>query len=171
MSTKKATMKSFSTAIASIERKPLDRAMTYRLHLLHKLSDRESQRAYAEDAGLPMSEARCLTAIGSFAPLSINDLAHRANLNKGQASRATQALVEKALVQKVASETDGRGVTLTLTRKGAQAWERAMQVVARRNEEIFGCLSAAERAQLSDMFDRMIAHAKASAGNASDDNE
>ncbi|MGH8809334.1 MAG: MarR family winged helix-turn-helix transcriptional regulator [Noviherbaspirillum sp.] len=149
----------------------LDRTMTYRLHLLHKLSDRESQRAYLEDAGLPMSEGRCLSAIGSFAPLSINDLAQRANLNKGQASRAAQALVEKALVRKEASETDGRGVVLRLTRKGAQVWERVMQVVARRNEEIFGCLSAAEREQLSDMFDRMIAHAQASTDGAVDDDE
>ncbi len=150
---------------------PLNRALTYRLHLLHKLSDRESQRAYISDTGLPLSEARCLSAIGSFAPLSINDLAQRANLNKGQASRATQALVEKTLVQKEASETDGRGVVLRLTRKGAQAWERVMQVVARRNEEIFGCLSEAEREQLSDMFDRMIAHARVSLGDAIEDDE
>ncbi|RJG07855.1 MarR family transcriptional regulator [Noviherbaspirillum cavernae] len=149
----------------------LDRTMTYRLHLLHKLSDRESQRAYLEDAGLPMSEGRCLSAIGSFAPLSINDLAQRANLNKGQASRAAQTLVEKALVQKEASETDGRGVVLTLTRKGAQVWERVMQVVARRNAEIFGCLSTTEQKQLSEMFDRMIAYAQAGTGEAIDDSE
>jgi DNA-binding MarR family transcriptional regulator len=149
----------------------LDRTMTYRLHLLHKLSDRESQRAYLDHTSLPLSEARCLSAIGSFAPLSINDLAQRANLNKGQASRAAQALVEKALVQKLASETDGRGVVLTLTRKGVQACERVMQVVARRNAEIFGCLSAAEQEQLSEMFDRMIAHAQASARRPVDDSE
>src|SRR4051794_30929500 len=97
----------------------LDRAMTYRLHILHKLSDRESQRAYLDDAGLPLSESRCLSVLDPVKPLSINDLAKRANLNKGQASRAAQALVEKALVQKEASELDGRGVVLTLTRKGA----------------------------------------------------
>ncbi len=43
----------------------------------------------------------------TFAPLSVNDLAQKANLNKGQASRAAQSLVEQGLVVKAASPTDG----------------------------------------------------------------
>lgn len=149
----------------------LDRTLTYRLHLLHKLSDRVSQLAYLNDAGLSMSEGRCLAAIGSFEPLSVNDLAQQANLNKGQASRAAQGLVDQGLVKKDASGTDARGVVLTLTPKGAKKWERVMQVIARRNDEIFGCLSAAEQGQLSNMFDRMIAHARATSNDATDDAE
>lgn len=144
----------------------LDRTLTYRLHLLHKLTDLESQRAYVADAHLSMSDGRCLTAIGTFAPLSVNDLAQKANLNKGQASRAAQSLVDQGLVIKAASPTDGRGVVLTLTPKGKAAWQRAMQVVGRRNDDIFGVLSAAEREQLSDFFDRLIAKAGADGGAA-----
>jgi DNA-binding IclR family transcriptional regulator len=48
----------------------------------------------------------CLSAVGAFAPLSVNDLAQQANLNKGQASRAAQALVDQGLVRKEASTTD-----------------------------------------------------------------
>ncbi len=139
----------------------LDRTFTYRLHLLHKLTDMTSQRAYVSDAGLSMSDGRCLTAIGSFAPLSVNDLAHKANLNKGQASRAAQSLVDQGLVRKVASPLDGRGVVLTLSPKGKIAWQRAMDVVSQRNQDIFGVLSAAERKQLSEVFDRLIAQAQA----------
>ncbi len=138
----------------------LDRTLTYRLHLLHKLTDMASQRAYVADAGLSMSDGRCLTAIGSFAPLSVNDLAHKANLNKGQASRAAQSLVDQGLVRKVASPLDGRGVVLTLSPKGKTAWQRAMDVVGQRNQDIFGVLSATERKQLSDIFDRLIAQAQ-----------
>src|SRR5687768_8406836 len=83
----------------------LERTLTYRLHLLHKLTDIESQRAYVADARLSMSDARCLTAVGTFAPLSVNDLAQKANLNKGQASRAAQSLVDQGLVVKTASPT------------------------------------------------------------------
>jgi DNA-binding MarR family transcriptional regulator len=138
----------------------LDRTLTYRLHLLHKLTDLESQRAYVAGAGLSMSDGRCLTAVGTFAPLSVNDLAQKANLNKGQASRAAQSLVEQGLVVKAASPTDGRGVVLTMTPKGKVAWQRAMQVVGRRNQDIFGVLSEAEREQLSDFFDRLIETAR-----------
>lgn len=146
----------------------LDRTLTYRLHLLHKLTDIESQRAYVAGAGLSMSDGRCLTAVGTFAPLSVNDLAKKANLNKGQASRAAQSLVDQGLVLKAASPTDGRGVVLTLTPKGKAAWQRAMQVVGQRNQDIFSVLSAAERTQLSDFFDRLIDQARAN-GDAADD--
>lgn len=136
----------------------LDRALTYRLHVLHKLSDRDSAVAFLEEALLPMGEGRCLSAIGHFAPLSIVDLAQRANLTKGQASRAAQALVDKGLVSKTAHATDGRGIVLSLTRSGRTAYERVMRVVARRNDEIFGVLSAAEREQFGEMLDRVVAH-------------
>ena len=138
----------------------LDRTLTYRLHLLHKLTDIESQRAYVAGAGLSMSDGRCLTAVGSFGPLSVNDLAQKANLNKAQASRAAQSLVDQNLVLKSASPTDGRGVVLTLTRQGKAAWKRAMDVVGQRNKDIFGMLSAAEQRQLSNFFDRLIDDAR-----------
>jgi DNA-binding MarR family transcriptional regulator len=92
--------------------------------------------------------------------LSVKELAEKANLNKGQASRAAQALVDQALVLKKDHPGDGRGVVLTLTPSGRQVFERAMAMVAQRNEQIFGCLTAQEQATLSAVFDRLIAHAR-----------
>ena len=105
-----------------------------------------------------MGEARCLAAIGQFAPLSVNDLAARANLDKAQASRAAQMLVDRGLVRKSASEADARAVVLTLTRIGKPLWKRVMRLIAQRNADIFGCLSAHEQRQLETFFDRLIAH-------------
>ncbi len=144
----------------------LDRTLTYRLHTLNKLSDRASQAAYLADTGLPLGEGRCLTAVGAFAPLSISELASRANLDKGQASRAAQSLVDQGLIAKASNAADARGVELTLTRKGRAAYRRVMAVVERRNDEIFGCLSAAETAQLGRLLDRLIAHARGSAAGS-----
>lgn len=138
----------------------LDRFLTYRLHLVNKLTDRFSSDAYADEFGLPVGEARCLAAIGNFAPLSVVELAAKANLNKGQASRAAQALAERGLVSKDASETDGRSVVLAPTPSGRALWNRVMALIARRNDEIFGCLSPAERRQLGGMLDRLITHAR-----------
>lgn len=143
---------------------PLDRSMTHRLHTLSKISDRVSQAAYEADAGIPLSEGRCLAAIGAFSPVSVNDLAQRANLNKGQASRAAQSLVDQALVLKEASATDGRGVVLTLTAKGQRVWQRLMLVIERRNAEIVACLNAAEVQQFSALLDRLVSHARSTAG-------
>jgi DNA-binding MarR family transcriptional regulator len=145
--------------VAAPDTVALDRFLTYRLHQVAKLSDRASADAYAAELGLPVGEARCLAAVGYFAGLSVVELAARANLHKGPASRAAQSLVERGLVGKHASQTDGRGVVLNLTPAGRKLWARAMDLIARRNEEIFGCLSSSERRQLGAMLDRLIAHA------------
>jgi DNA-binding MarR family transcriptional regulator len=138
----------------------LDKTFTYRLHLLHKLTDRASQATHTEKTGMRLSEARCLSAVGAFAPLSVNDLAARANLNKGQASRAAQALVVQGLVRKQIDRGDARAVRLALTAKGRTAWLRVMAVVAERNEAILRPLSAKEQASFTAMLDRLIDAAK-----------
>ncbi len=138
----------------------LDRSFTYRLHLLSKLTDRVSQHAYREENGLSISDGRCLATIGSFEPLSIMDLALQANLNKGQASRAAQALVDLGYVSKEDRPDDGRGVVLTLTPAGRGMWERTMDVIRQRNEQICSCLNPNERQTLSALLDRLIEHAR-----------
>lgn len=139
---------------------PLDQFLTYRLHQVNKLTDKASTDAYAQEFGLTVGEARCLAAIGNFAPLSIVQLAARANLDKAQASRAAQALVERGMVLKEASTSDARGVVLEPTAEGRRLWTRVMRLIARRNEEIFACLSRAEQEQLAALLERVVEHAR-----------
>jgi len=152
-----------ATAFAS-KATPLDRSMTWRWHLVSKLSDRVTAQAYQDKLDLSLGEARCLSAIGQFAPLSVNDLARRANLDKANASRAAQSLMQRGLVVKAANRDDGRGVVLGLSAAGRPLWRRTMRLVERRNREIFGCLSAEERRALDAILDRVVAHLEASDG-------
>jgi len=138
----------------------LERTLSYRMHLVNKLADKSSAYAYAHELGLPVGQARCLAAIGRFEPLSVIDLAGRSNLDKGQASRAAQALAERGLVAKRPSDTDARGVVLSLTPRGRRLWSDVMNLVARRNAQIFGCLTATERKALGRMLDRLIEHTR-----------
>lgn len=137
---------------------PLNRSFTYRIHQLSKLSDPVSHQAYLQEAGLSLSDGRCLSTIGSFEPLSVKDLARLSNLNKSQASRAAQSLVERGLVIKQGSDADGRGVVLMLSAAGRARWKATDQLVVRRNREIFGCLNARELATLNRLLDRLVAH-------------
>ncbi len=146
----------------------LERFLTYRLHVLNKITDRDTNRAYLQDCDIPLGEARCLAAIGRFAPLSVNDLARAANLNKGQASRSAQALVDRGLVVKTVSASDARGVVLAPTAEGQVHYRRIVDLIARRNDEIFGCLTADEQQQFGDMLDRLIGHLQTEAGDAAD---
>lgn len=136
----------------------IDRHLTYRLHLLSKLSDVKSKQIYQEAINLSLAEARLLSAIGSFAPLSINELAFRSNLTKGQASRAAQLMVEKNYVSKKDAKDDGRGVELSLTQKGKVTFEKLLPLIENRNKEIFGCLSESEKKHLDQLIDRVINH-------------
>lgn len=140
----------------------LDRTLTHRLHTLSKLTDRITQLAYETEVGVPMHEGRCIAAIGSFSPMSINDLARFANVDKGQASRAAQALVLKGLVCKQVSNADARGVVLTLSEAGRQIWQRTMALIERRNGEILSCLTESEQEHFSCLLDRLVAHAQES---------
>ncbi|MBK8455103.1 MAG: winged helix-turn-helix transcriptional regulator [Thiofilum sp.] len=145
-----------STAQATTALERFERFLTYRLHLFNKLTDKASSDAYMNELGLPVGAARCLAAIGSFAPLSVKDLAIYANLNKAQASRATQALLERGYVFKEGNQQDARGVVITLTPSGQAIWLQIMQIVERRNKEIFGCLTEKERQQLGTLLDKLI---------------
>lgn len=138
----------------------LDRTLSFRLHLVNKLTDKSSADAYAHEFDLPIGQARCLAAIGRFAPLSVVDLAARSNLDKAQASRASQALVDRGLVAKRPSESDARSVVLSLTPRGRKLWAAVMELITQRNNEIFGCLTPAERKELGRMLDRLIEHAR-----------
>jgi DNA-binding MarR family transcriptional regulator len=136
-------------------------SFTHRLHTLGKLTDKATQAAYLAEAGLPLGEGRCLAAVGAFAPLSVKDLARMANVDKGQASRAAQSLVDKGLVRKTPSALDARGVELAFTAAGAALWRRLMTVIARRNREVVACLSAGEQAQFDALLTRLVTHARA----------
>lgn len=136
----------------------LDRFLTYRLHRIAKISDRDSAAAYQAELGLSLSEGRCLAAVGQFEPASVKDIARLANLDKANASRAADALVARGLVEKSASATDGRGVALTLTRQGRPLWRRVMRLIERRNAEVFGVLGAQDLRTLDGLLDRLVAH-------------
>ena len=147
---------------------PLEQFLTYRLHLVNKLTDKHSSDAYAKELGLGVGEARCLAAIGnvlsndasSKKSLSINELAAGSNLNKAQASRAAQALVARGLAVKASNEADGRGVAVSLTDAGTALWQQVMALIAQRNESIFSCLTEAEKVKLGNMLDKIAQNAR-----------
>ena len=76
-------------------------------------------------------------------------------------------------MKKEANRADARAVVLSLTARGRKVWRATMDVVARRNDEIFGSLDPAERKRLSDLLDRLIDQARhdLQAGGWSDDDD
>ena len=134
----------------------LEQFLTYRLHVLNKLAERGISERYQEKLGVSLPEARVIASVGSFGPFSIMDLARHANLDKSQASRAAEALIKQGLVQREASEEDGRVVLISLTPAGRELYRKVMPIARKWNADLFDCLSEDEKAVLGATLDKII---------------
>src|SRR5207253_1927159 len=105
-------------------------------------------------------EWQALALVGEFGPLSLNDLAAHAILDKSQLSRAVSALVNRKLVHRGRDESDGRGISLRLTPAGQRLNDELNAVAVARNTALLGALNASERAVLPDILGKLSAEAR-----------
>ena len=141
----------------------LEQFLTYRMHVLNKLSDRGISERYQTKLGITLPEARVIASVGSFGPFSIMDLAKHANLDKSQASRAAEGLIQRGLVARAPSADDGRVVVISLTPDGRALYRKVMPIARKWNADLFDCLDEAEAQALGRALDKVIAHALADA--------
>jgi DNA-binding MarR family transcriptional regulator len=134
----------------------LEQFLTYRLHVLNKLSERGISERYMAKLDVTLPEARVIASVGSFGPFSIMDLARHANLDKSQASRAAEALIRQGLVQREASAEDGRVVLVSLTTEGRALYRKIMPIARKWNVDLFECLDDSEKVALSEALDKVI---------------
>ncbi|PMS14689.1 MarR family transcriptional regulator [Trinickia dabaoshanensis] len=139
----------------------LEQFLTYRMHVLNKLSDRGISERYQTKLGVTLPEARVIASVGSFGPFSIMDLAKHANLDKSQASRAAEALIQRGLLARAPSAADGRSVVISLTPEGRALFRKVMPIARKWNADLFACLDASEAQALGRALDKVIAHALA----------
>lgn len=139
----------------------LEQFLTYRMHVLNKLSDRGIGERYQTKLGITLPEARVIASVGSFGPFSIMDLAKHANLDKSQASRAAEALTQRGLVGRAPSAEDGRAVVISLTPEGRALFRKVMPIARKWNADLFSCLDEKQAQALGRALDMVIAHATA----------
>jgi len=124
-------------------------------NLLSRLAALENNRRF----GLSMLDWRIIGLVGLTAPMSLNQLAREANLEKSQASRAVAKLIENGYINRGADKTDGRGVQLVLTQKGGQLYKKMLSASIDRCEAILQVLSDRERKALEATIDKLTRHA------------
>ena len=110
---------------------------------------------YQDRFGLKIPEWRLLAVLGEGQPLSQRDLVRATLMDKVTVSRATAALVERDLVTRVASKSDGRSHLLRMTDLGKTLYGEIAPVAMAMQAEVFSCLSDTERAALTDMLARV----------------
>lgn len=93
------------------------------LRYLILAAQREGSRLFAEQIrplGLTPSQAEVLSVLYEAQPLSLIELGSRLVCETGSPSRLVDGLVKAGLVERIASSTDQRKVSLTLTPAGEQ---------------------------------------------------
>ena len=135
----------------------IEALFTYRLHVLKKQTDRTMSDALESALSLSLTEARLLLSVGAFGPLSVSDLGRVSNLDRSQASRATDVLERKGLLVKTSNEADARGVLVALTAQGRGTYRRAATLSKATNEAILATLSEHEREVLAAVLAKLVA--------------
>ena len=131
-----------------------------RIHALANLSSATTTLRVERKYGLTLLEWRSLGQLGGFAPLSLKELGRRAGLEKSYASRTISGLIERGLVASERSDSDGRGVLLSLTPKGKALYETAFQDAVARNERLLSPLKDEQRLQLIEILGLLTVSAK-----------
>jgi len=135
--------------------------LSYRLHVVANLLSRGAAMRYKREFGVSLWEWRTVALLGAQAPLSLNELAAAAGLDKSQMSRVVAGLVERGIVARGADETDGRGVQLALSRTGERLCEGLIRAAAERNDAFLGCLGRDERECLERALKKLGDQARA----------
>ena len=138
--------------------KPSDLVSSKVIRLANVLR-RSSTLVYGRRFGLSQVEWRIVALVGEHAPISLNALAELMGLDKGQTSRGVSALVVGRLVLRE-YRREGRGVRITLTKRGAQVYDELMISALARNDILLRGMNDAERREFFDILERLTGLAR-----------
>jgi DNA-binding MarR family transcriptional regulator len=146
---------------STIEPPGIRELLSYRLHVVANLLSRGAELRYGREFGVSLWEWRTVALLGGAAGAqSLNELARAAGIDKSQMSRVVSGLAARGHVLRAIDANDGRGVRLTLTRKGRKLYEGLIRAAAERNDAFLDCLTEKERAAFDAALDKLAARAR-----------
>lgn len=136
--------------------------LSFRLHLVANMLSRGAEMRYRREFGVSLWEWRSVALLGgAAAPLSLNELARAAGVDKSQMSRVVSGLAARGIVLRAADAEDARGVRLTLTPAGRKLYAGLMRAATERNEAFLAALAPRERDGLEAALGKLAERAKA----------
>jgi DNA-binding MarR family transcriptional regulator len=144
----------------------LETFLPYRLSVLANRLSRAFARHYQDEFGISIAEWRVIAVLGSFAPLSSNEIGARTEMDKAKVSRAVAALLKAGLIEREAHPRDQRLIQLTLSRAGRRIYEAIVPRARAREMELTNGMSRKDLAQIHALLDQLGARIDAVAGEA-----
>lgn len=101
--------------------------------------------------GLTKTQTMVLGLLSEEAELKMSTLAQRMAVSREQASRAVAGVVEKGLVERRRSTSDGKVVKVSLTEEGRRFLDRQQRECSKMISSELASLTQAERDELHDI--------------------
>ena len=128
----------------------------FRLTVNRRMHQRQTEAVGADVTRAGYAILRCLDDAGE---LSLGDLARECSMDPGAASRQVRQLEEAGLVDRGGTD-DGRVVALRLTNRGRDVYRRIVAIRNAHMGEVLARWTATDRAQLSQLVDRLVGDLK-----------
>ncbi len=148
------------------ERKPvgdgllvLEHFLPYRLSVLSNIVSGRIAKSYERQFQLTIAEWRVMAVLGRFPGLTAAEVTEHTAMDKVQVSRAVARLKQTARIEQRAVEGDRRARHLFLTEQGHEVYAEIVPMARDYERRVTQDLSAAERAQLARLLDKLSAAA------------
>ena len=133
----------------------LDQFLPYRLSIASNAVSDAVATAYRTLFGLRSPEWRLIAVLAEGGTMSQQALCGRTRMDKVTVSRAAIALVDRGLIARASNPGDQRSHLLTLSEQGWALYEQIAPKAIELERRIFAGFTAAERAQLQEMLNRV----------------
>ncbi|MFS8923759.1 MarR family transcriptional regulator, partial [Synechococcus sp. B60.1] len=132
-------------------------SLGYRLRLLSQLVRRKFQ-AYLEPFGLSTSQGVVLCCLWKEDGIPTSTIWERLQQSGGTITGVLDGMEKRELIRRQRDPKDRRSWRVHLTPAGEKLKEILPPLTGELREQTYGCLSLEERATLSRLVDRLIAH-------------
>ena len=148
---------------AALDQACMQHLMGYRLTLAEVASRRVFQRHIGTPFKLRPVEFTILVLLLGNGSATPKQLAQTLGMPPPNVTVLVDRLVERSLMQRERSTTDGRAMDLRLTDKGSRSGRRVQRVSLTMEAGLLAPLSAGERAMLAELLHKMVPHPAAAA--------
>lgn len=137
----------------------LEHFLPYRLSVLSNIVSGRIAKSYERQFQLTIPEWRVMAVLGRFPGLTAAEVTERTAMDKVQVSRAVARLKQTARIEQRAVEGDRRARHLFLTEQGHEVYAKIVPMARDYEWRVTKDFSAAERAQLERLLDKLSAAA------------
>ena len=138
-----------------IEQDRMRRLLGYNLAIASAAAFKRFDRNVAAVHGLRRVEFTVLVLIDSNPDVTAKKLGNALGIAAPNMTVMLDRLERRELLRRVKSEADGRAQHVILTRKGKALAAKAEMAAATAEEELLDCFTAAERAMLFELLQRV----------------